>query len=110
MRYAGGRIRLIQHEQKVLLLKIDGQTTYAAENDSPRTSTTTETIKAQNKDLISPLPCIMSDHSANDLRRDIMPKPPKEMLISTKKEKESRLFEVVGRVDEGRGGVARVAC
>ena len=79
------------------------------EKDSPRTRTTRKTKTAKNKDLISPLPCMMSDHWAIDLRREMMPRRPKDKVMRRMKEKESRLFErVLGEAEAG-GGVARVS-
>jgi hypothetical protein len=72
-------------------------------NDSPRTRTTTKSNKAKKMDLISPLPCIMSDQCAMDLWMDMMPRPAKEKVMSRKKEKESRLLEKAGRAGQGDG-------
>ena len=52
--------------------------------NSPRTRTKTETKSAKNKDLASPLPWTISDHSSRDLCMDMMPRPAKETLMSTK--------------------------
>lgn len=69
-------------------------------SDLPRTTTTTETKRAKNKDLTSPLPWTISDHSSRDLWMDMMPRPPKEILMSTKSKSPALLdFERLMRVE-----------